>query len=49
MSEPEKRYEAGSFVLTPSGMAHVAGCADACVLFEELDAKPDFIPVAAAK
>lgn len=47
--EPEKRYEAGSFVLTPGGMAHVAGCADACVLFEEVDGRPDFIPVVAAK
>lgn len=47
--EPARRYGAGSFVLTPGGAAHVAGCSDACVYFEELDAKPDFIPVPAPK
>ena len=47
--EPERRYEAGSFVVTPGGTAHVAGCSDACVYFEELDAKPDFIPVPAKR
>lgn len=47
--EPEKRYEAGSFIVTPGGVPHVAGCSEACLYYEDVDAKPDFIPVAAAK
>jgi quercetin dioxygenase-like cupin family protein len=43
--EPERRYEAGSFILTPGGVPHVAGCSDACLYYEELDGKPDFVPV----
>lgn len=43
--EPERRYEAGSFIVTPGGLPHVAGCAEACLYFEEVDARPDFIPV----
>jgi quercetin dioxygenase-like cupin family protein len=47
--EPERRYEAGSFIVTPGGVPHVAGCAEACVYYEEVDAKPDYVPVGEPK
>jgi quercetin dioxygenase-like cupin family protein len=47
--EPEKEFPPGSFVFTPGGMPHVAGCAGPCIYYEELDGKPDFTPVTASK
>jgi quercetin dioxygenase-like cupin family protein len=47
--EPEKRYEAGSFIVTPGGVAHVAGCGEACLYYEEVDGRPDYTPVAGAR
>ncbi len=46
---PEKRFPPGSFVLTPAGTPHVAGCSEPCMYFEEIDGKPDFTPVATSK
>jgi quercetin dioxygenase-like cupin family protein len=47
--EPERHYEPGSFIVTPGGVPHVAGCHEACLYFEDVDARPDFIPVSAAR
>jgi quercetin dioxygenase-like cupin family protein len=47
--EPERRYEAGSFIVTPGGVAHVAGCGEACLYYEEVDGRPDYLPVAGAR
>jgi quercetin dioxygenase-like cupin family protein len=44
--EPERRFGAGSFIVTPGGLAHVAGCAEACLYYEEVAGKPDYVPVA---
>lgn len=44
--EPERGYGAGSFVVTPGGVAHVAGCSDACLYYEDVDGRPDYQPVA---
>jgi quercetin dioxygenase-like cupin family protein len=43
--EAERRYESGSFIVTPGGTPHVAGCDEACVYFEEVDGRPDYLPV----
>jgi quercetin dioxygenase-like cupin family protein len=47
--EPEKRYEAGSFIVTPGGTPHVAGCAEACLYYEEVNGRPDYLPVTDAR
>jgi quercetin dioxygenase-like cupin family protein len=44
--EPERRFGAGSFIVTPGGLPHVAGCAEACLYYEEVTGKPDYLPVA---
>lgn len=44
--ERERGYGAGSFIVTPGGLPHVAGCSDACLYYEEVTGRPDFIPVA---
>ena len=45
--EPEKHFPAGSFVFTPGGTSHVAGCDAPCVYYEEVDGKPDITVVPA--
>jgi quercetin dioxygenase-like cupin family protein len=47
--EPEKQFPPGSFVFTPGGMPHVAGCDGPCIYYEEFEGKPDFTPVTASK
>lgn len=47
--EPEKQFPAGSFVFTPGGAPHVAGCGGPCVYYEEVDGKPDFVVVTPTK
>jgi quercetin dioxygenase-like cupin family protein len=47
--EPERRFEAGSFIVTPGGVPHVAGCAEACLYYEEVLGKPDYLPVPGAR
>ncbi len=39
--EPEEKFPPGSYVYTPGGTPHVAGCTEPCVYYEEIDAKPD--------
>jgi quercetin dioxygenase-like cupin family protein len=45
--EPPRRYGPGSFIVTPGDVPHVAGCAEACLYYEEVDGRPDFVPVTA--
>jgi quercetin dioxygenase-like cupin family protein len=47
--EPERRYQAGSFIVTPGGVPHVAGCGEACLYYEEVDGRPDYTPVPGAR
>jgi quercetin dioxygenase-like cupin family protein len=47
--EPARRYGPGSFIVTPGEVPHVAGCGDACLYYEEVEGRPDFIPVPAAR
>jgi quercetin dioxygenase-like cupin family protein len=47
--EPARRYGPGSFIVTPGDVPHVAGCGEACLYYEEVEGRPDFIPVPAAK
>lgn len=42
---PEKEYGPGSFVSTPGGTAHVAGCPAGCVFLEEVNGTYDTIPI----
>jgi quercetin dioxygenase-like cupin family protein len=47
--EPARRFGPGSFIVTPGDVPHVAGCAEACLYYEEVEGRPDFIPVPAAR
>jgi hypothetical protein len=43
--EPARRFGPGSFIVTRGDVPHVAGCAEACLYYEEVDGRPDFVPV----
>jgi quercetin dioxygenase-like cupin family protein len=43
--QPEKQYGPGSFIMTPGGTPHTAGCPEGCIFYEEVSGTADAIPV----
>jgi quercetin dioxygenase-like cupin family protein len=42
---PDKEYGPGSFIVTPGGTPHTAGCPTGCIFYEEVSGTADAIPL----